>query len=358
MLLRPPPIHLSESKTITKREHSILNRMPRSFLLLGFLAFFSILSTACGPVLTTEASNTSLNMSSAATRLAILGAVDKTLAQVTTVDFGAARLNTSADKEVLIGNIGKLEATSLGSDDSAALAAPFGFKGGTFPGTGGTCGSSLQGGAICSIVLTFSPTTEGTYSSTFKLKYSNGLVSMPIELKIEGKTSGRLLWTSPSSLNYLNFGENAVASSADLTITLTNPGSTTVSSIAVASDHALAAPFSFAGGTYPGTSGTCSTSLESGSAGTCLLQIRFNPTVIGAYGDLVEITYHDGSSTHRLSIPVRGTTTGIALLQKQLRETRARLTSFDASYQYLQLFDLSTPDPSTRRLSRYLKFIY
>lgn len=348
----------SYQRIFRQRDQAVLRPPLRSPSPLVFFSLFSILNSACGPILTTESSNTSLDMSSAATRLAILGAVDKTLTQVTSVDFAATRLNTSIDQEVLIGNIGRLEATSLGSDDSAALAAPFSFKGGTFPGTGGTCGSTLQGGAICSIIITFSPTTEGTYSSSFKLKYSNGLISMPIELQIEGKTSGRLVWSPPSSAGYLSFGENALASSTDLTVTLTNPGSATVSSIAVASDHALAAPFSFTGGTYPGTSGTCGTSLESGSAGTCLLQIRFNPTVIGAYGDLVELTYHDGSSTQRLSIPVRGTTTGIASLHRSLQRKGLLFTSFDASYQYLQLFGQRPPHLDPRRQPSYLKLIY
>ena len=44
-----------------------------------------------------------------------------------------------------------------GSISATALAAPWSFKGGSYPGTGGTCAAALDPGTSCSIVVTFAP---------------------------------------------------------------------------------------------------------------------------------------------------------------------------------------------------------
>src|SRR6185436_3194886 len=54
-------------------------------------------------------------------------------------------------------------------------AAPFSFKGGSFPGQGGTCGSSLNVGATCTVVVTYSGAATG--SSAWSVTYQDGSVS-------------------------------------------------------------------------------------------------------------------------------------------------------------------------------------
>lgn len=56
--------------------------------------------------------------------------------------------------------------------------------GGTFPGTTGTCGSSLAPGASCTVVISFDPSSTGTVFHFININYTNasGTVSIPYQL--------------------------------------------------------------------------------------------------------------------------------------------------------------------------------
>src|SRR5437868_5741285 len=56
----------------------------------------------------------------------------------------------------------------------AGLAAPFTFKGGTYPGTGGTCIATLAAAGTCTVVVTYSPTTTGAHTDTIDITYNDG----------------------------------------------------------------------------------------------------------------------------------------------------------------------------------------
>src|SRR5207249_1360667 len=68
--------------------------------------------------------------------------------------------------------------TNSGGGTAASLTAPapgvgFGYKGGTYPGSGGSCGATLAPGASCSIVVTFSPVAVGAASGKVLLNYTD-----------------------------------------------------------------------------------------------------------------------------------------------------------------------------------------
>nr|MBA2405466.1 choice-of-anchor D domain-containing protein [Bdellovibrionales bacterium] len=87
-------------------------------------------------------------------------------------NFGTSNLSASIDKTFTLFNSGSVSGTSMaGSFDTAV----FSFKGGNFPGTGGTCTVTLAAGASCNIVLNFKPTQAITYNSIFTLSYHDGL---------------------------------------------------------------------------------------------------------------------------------------------------------------------------------------
>src|SRR5437667_390303 len=65
-------------------------------------------------------------------------------------DFGAHAVGSSVDHTVTISNSGAHAAAGVAL---AALAAPFSFKGGAFPGSGGTCGVALDPAQTCTVVL-------------------------------------------------------------------------------------------------------------------------------------------------------------------------------------------------------------
>lgn len=89
------------------------------------------------------------------------------------------------------------------------------------------------------------------------------------------------------------WGLQTVGSTVDRTFVVTNQQSGTVTSLQPSASHSLAAPFSFAGGTYPGTGGTCGSSL--GPNGSCLLVVRHAPTVPLLVTDAITLSYNDGS---------------------------------------------------------------
>src|SRR5262249_13789017 len=86
-------------------------------------------------------------------------------------DFGTRALSSSTDHLFIVTNKG---GTAAGALAASMLSAPFAFKDGTYPGTGGTCGSSLGAASACSIVVTFSPTTTNTATGFLTLSYNDG----------------------------------------------------------------------------------------------------------------------------------------------------------------------------------------
>lgn len=51
-------------------------------------------------------------------------------------------------------------------------AGPFTFAGGTYPGTGGSCGTALPVGGTCTIVVAFAPTTAGPADAPLELGFT------------------------------------------------------------------------------------------------------------------------------------------------------------------------------------------
>lgn len=86
-------------------------------------------------------------------------------------DFGAVTVGSTKAHTFTITNTGGGIASELEAID---LTQPFGFVGGTYPGTAGTCGASLAPGATCDIQIEFSPSTVGSVTETIQIQYSDG----------------------------------------------------------------------------------------------------------------------------------------------------------------------------------------
>ncbi len=90
--------------------------------------------------------------------------------------------------------------------------------------------------------------------------------------------------------------------SGDLTLTLANQGEQTAEEISVAP---LSAPFSFSGGTYPGTGGTCAESLAPNSS--CTLVFTFTPTTVGTVTQDFNLFYLIENKTKKITHTLTGT---------------------------------------------------
>ncbi len=66
------------------------------------------------------------------------------------------------------------------------LSAPFSYLGGSYPGTGGTCGETLAPGASCSVILTFAAPAppSSNFSQTLRLTFWDGLTEVTAEIPV------------------------------------------------------------------------------------------------------------------------------------------------------------------------------
>jgi alpha-tubulin suppressor-like RCC1 family protein len=166
------------------------------------------------------------------------------------------------------------------------------YKGASgFPGTNGTCTSTLAANSSCTVVLTFTPTTATTYSDALAFTYNNGVTTTTNTEAISAIGGNPALLTLSAS-SY-NFGTQSLNFTTSKSFTLSNPsasiGATTIAF------STLAAPFSY-------SSQGCGTTLAAGSS--CNFTIAFKPTAAASYSTTVTISYFDGNVQQSVTPPL------------------------------------------------------
>ena len=121
------------------------------------------------------------------------------------------------------------------------------FRRRSLPGTGGTCTTTLNNGASCSIVIRFTPTVSGLATDQIQIDYNNGSLVTSSVRNIEATGATPALLTISHGATY-NYGAIASGGSANHAFTVTNTGGSDATGI---TEVGLAAPFGFAGGSYP-----------------------------------------------------------------------------------------------------------
>ena len=106
-------------------------------------------------------------------------------------------------------------------------AGKFQFKGGSYPGTGGTCGSS-QGAGNCTVILEYSSTEIGNDSDILTFSFNNGLRNETTPIPIAATTANKLLISDGETYS---FGSVVVGGSLDKSFTVTNRGGTSISGL-------------------------------------------------------------------------------------------------------------------------------
>ena len=92
---------------------------------------------------------------------------------ITQYDFGPVLLEGTLNKTFTLVNTGRIAATNI--TGQFAVSA-FNFKGGSFPGTGGSCSSTIAAGTACTIVVSFLPTYCSSFRDNLALTYFDGRV--------------------------------------------------------------------------------------------------------------------------------------------------------------------------------------
>lgn len=86
-------------------------------------------------------------------------------------DFPETLVNNAVERTFTLTNIGGKAASDL---TATFFQVSFAFKGGSYPGTDGTCGTALSSGDGCSVVVEFSPKFPGSTQAALNVEYFNG----------------------------------------------------------------------------------------------------------------------------------------------------------------------------------------
>ncbi|MCJ8275610.1 MAG: choice-of-anchor D domain-containing protein, partial [Bdellovibrionales bacterium] len=221
-----------------------------------------------------------------------------TIAGGTTYDYGSLSVASSATHTFTINNSGGATATAL---SETGLSAPFDYLGGSYPGTGGTCSTDLATGSNCTIVVEYSPIAATADSDTITLDYNDGNTVQVATIGLQGTGVNLALLTISESDPY-DFGPTGVGTTTTHTFTLTNNGNTPATAV---SGSGLSLPFKFEGNNYPGSSGTCSSTIGAGSS--CTIVVEFSPVSTVFSTNTISIDYNDGSGAQVVTREVQGT---------------------------------------------------
>jgi hypothetical protein len=190
--------------------------------------------------------------------------------------FAAQTINTtSAGQSVTLTNTGSATLTILSVKASGKFAQT------------NTCGSSVSVGASCTIVVTFSPTRQGTQTGTITITDSAGTHTISVT------GAGTVVSLSRSSLKFPP--ERVGVTSPSLSTTLTNVGATTMS---------------FFGTSITGTAhrdfaqtNDCGFTIAAGKS--CTIKVTFTPSAKGAR--IASLNLFDNGGGSPQMVPLSGT---------------------------------------------------
>lgn len=101
--------------------------------------------------------------------------------------FPLTPVNNTNVQSATLQNIGDLPATALST--LGTPSSPFGYDGGTYPGTTSNCGNSLASGGVCTLSFAYLPVIEGVHSSAASLSYNDGANTQSVTLNLNGSSS-------------------------------------------------------------------------------------------------------------------------------------------------------------------------
>lgn len=101
-------------------------------------------------------------------------------------NFVDTQITQSSQININISNTG---GESISSLQFAGLNTVFHFEGGSFPGTGGSCSTSLSAGSSCRVVISFSPTSLGANNLNFQIQFFDSVSSQSINVQLNGNAT-------------------------------------------------------------------------------------------------------------------------------------------------------------------------
>jgi alpha-tubulin suppressor-like RCC1 family protein len=96
-----------------------------------------------------------------------------TISESDAYDFSSVTIGATSEHTFTISNTGESDATAI---NDTALTGTYQYKGGSFPGIGGTCNTitPLGGSLSCTVIVEYIPPTALTHNATINIDYNNG----------------------------------------------------------------------------------------------------------------------------------------------------------------------------------------
>ena len=194
----------------------------------------------------------------------------------------------------VIGTTSAAQTATLTNTSSVSLTITSIQTTGDFSQTN-NCGSSLAGGANCTINVTFTPTAMGSRTGT--LSVNDNATPSPQTVSLSG--SGTIVSLSPSTLSFGNVSVGIA--SAPQTITLTNVGASTLKVTGVSITGTNAGDFS--------QTNTCGSSVA--AKASCTITVTFKPTAIGSRRATLNVSDNGGASPQTIALSGTGTSAAV-----------------------------------------------
>ena len=211
-----------------------------------------------------------------------------------TLTFGSTAVGSSAAAQTVT-VYASLKAGNALSGLSVATS-------GDFARAGGTCGSTLNTGLSCTVLLTFTPTAAGARSGSLSITHNNTLT--PIVSTLSGTGAGVAVPVASITPASLTLAATAIGStSAAQSVNVSNTGNATLSIAAIS--LANSADFIIAGG-------TCSAGGSVAAGASCTVSVAFQPAAgaLGARSGALAISHNAAGSPG--SVSLSGTATAAA----------------------------------------------
>lgn len=206
-------------------------------------------------------------------------------------DFRVQSIRSFVYKTFTVTNTGGQSALAL---SVSGLAAPYSFKGGSYPGTGGTCGLTLGGNASCTLVLVFHPMAVGSFpQDSFRLNYNNGSVALRL-LGTGTDIATLFLSNGVDDSSSYNYGDIPFSSSINHVFKVQFWGSRPATGV---SFSGVSGPFSIIWN-------HCPTEISA----DCELAVRYTGSVQGMTQQKLKVTYDNSAFAAETSQLIRGTT--------------------------------------------------
>jgi hypothetical protein len=171
---------------------------------------------------------------------------------------------------VAVGKTSAVKTVTVTNNESTAISLSTGASA-DFTISGGTCGSSLNAGAKCTISATYTPTSAGAVDGALTIATNGALSPQIVGLSGTGTGGPNVpLSFNPTTVSLAATGVGATSAAKTVTVTNTSSSSVNITSISASADFAA-----MGSGSSP-----CGGALGAGAK--CTLGVTFSPTDVGA----------------------------------------------------------------------------